>query len=71
MGPGSVIRSVRRLLFHLLLDPQTVPVSTHVLRTMLTGAQKIINARPLTPVRASPDDYDAVTPSSLSCIINP
>ena len=32
---------------------------------MLAGAQNIINARPLTPVRASPDDCDAITPSSL------
>ena len=60
-----LIRSVRRLLSHLPLDPQTVPVSPDVLRTMLAGAQKIINARPLTPVRANPDDCDAVTPSSL------
>ena len=32
---------------------------------MLAGAQKIINVRPLTPVRASTDDCNAVTPSSL------
>ena len=32
---------------------------------MLTGAQKIINASPLTPVRANPDDCYAITPSSL------
>ena len=47
------------------LDPQNVPVSPDVLRTMIAGAQKIINARPLTPVKVSPDDCDAVTPSSL------
>ena len=60
-----LIHSVRRLLSHLPLDPQKLPVSTDVLRTMLAGAQKIINARPLTPVRASPEDCDAVTSSSL------
>ena len=60
-----LIRSVRRLLSHLPLDPQKVLVSIDVLRTMLAGAQKIINSRPLTPVRASPDDCNAVTPSSL------
>ena len=32
---------------------------------MLAGAQKLINARPLTLVRARPDNCDAVTPSSL------
>ena len=50
---------------HLPLDPQNVPVLTDVLRTMLAGVQKIINARPLTPVKASTDDCDAVAPSSL------
>ena len=32
---------------------------------MLAGAQNINNARPLTPVRASPDDCNAVMPSSF------
>jgi hypothetical protein len=32
---------------------------------MLAGAQKILNARPLTPIRANPQDCDAITPSSL------
>ena len=60
-----LIRSIWRLLSHLPLDPQNVPVSTNVLRTLLAGAQKIINAGPLIPVRASPYNCDAVTPSSL------
>ena len=32
---------------------------------MLVGAQKIINARPLTPVRASIEDCDVISPSSM------
>jgi hypothetical protein len=60
-----LIRSVRRLLSNLPEDPQNVPISTDKLRTMLAGAQKILNARPLTPIRANPQDCDAITPSSL------
>ena len=60
-----LIRSVRCLLSNLPIDPQTVPIKPDYLRTMLAGAQKILNARPLTPIRAGPDDCDAVTPSSL------
>ena len=60
-----LIRSVRKLLSHLPCDPQTFPVTIDNLRTMQAGAQKIINTRPLTPVRAIPDDCDAITPSSL------
>ena len=60
-----LIHSVRHLLSHLLLDPQTVPVSTDVLCMMLARAQKVINARPLTPVRVSSEDCDVITPSSL------
>ena len=47
---------MRCLLSHLPLDPQTIPVSTDVLRTI---------TKPLTPVIVSPDECDTVTPSSL------
>ena len=60
-----LICSVRRLLSNLPVDPQNVPISPDKLRTMLAGAQKILNARPLTPIRANPQDCDAITPSSL------
>ena len=60
-----LIRSVRRLLSNLPIDPQNVAAKPDHLRTMLAGAQKILNARPLTPIRANPHDCDAVTPSSL------
>ena len=60
-----LIRSVRWLLSNLPLDPQNIAVKPDILRTMLAGAQKIINARHLTPIRTSPDDCDAITLSSL------
>ena len=60
-----LIRSVRRLLSHLPPDPQIVAIKPDVLRTMLAGGQKIISTTHLTPVRADPNDCDAVTPSSL------
>ena len=63
-GWERLIRSVRRQLSHLTVDPQIAPVKPDVLRTMLAGAQKIINVRPLTPIRSSPDHCDAITPSS-------
>ena len=62
------ICSVRRLLSHLPLDPQNVPVSSDVLRTMLAGAQKIINVRSLTSVRVLMTMMLSRLP--LSCIIN-
>ena len=51
-----LIRSVRRLLSNLPIDPQNVAMTPDHLRTMLAGAQKILNARPLTPIRANPHD---------------
>jgi hypothetical protein len=60
-----MIRSVRRLLANLPVDPQKTPVSPDQLRTMLAGAQKILNSRPLTPIGTDPQDCDALTPSSL------
>ena len=45
-----LIRSVRRLLSNLLVDPQILPIKPDYLCTMLVGAQKILNAHPLTPL---------------------
>ena len=60
-----LICSRRHLLSHVPYDQQHISVFTDVLGTMLAGAHKIINARSLTPVRASIEGYDVISPSSL------
>ena len=53
---------MRHLLTALPDDPQSTTVTNDELHTMLAGAQRILNARPLTSITNSIDDHQAIIP---------
>ena len=63
----QLIRSVHRLLFPCRMNHKNTTVNHDALRTMLSGAQRILNARarPLTHVSSSVEDCEAISPTLI------
>ena len=60
-----MIRSIRKLLTALPDDQQSTTVSIDDLHMMLAGAQRILNARPLTAITISVDNHNAIMPKNF------
>ncbi|XP_078495539.1 uncharacterized protein LOC144751035 [Ciona intestinalis] len=57
-----VIRSVRKIMRH--LSSERI-LNDEQLHTLMTEIERILNDRPLIPVSTIPDDFEALTPSSI------